>query len=113
MAALAQPPLTAIDLPAARMSRMAVDLLVDMLAGKPPAQPAHVLSQTDLIVRGSTCQVGPAGPPMQDTPGQGGPLGQLDALFHTVEMTRCPAPSTDEGLPSHDAVVISRKEVIG
>lgn len=56
LAAQLWPPLTTIRQPIREIAKLATDLLIDMLEGKPPAQPHHELATT-LIVRESTARV--------------------------------------------------------
>lgn len=58
--ALAHPPITALTLPVDAMSRTAVDVLMEMLAGRAPGQEAHILPFGEMLVRQSTRRVGPA-----------------------------------------------------
>ncbi len=53
LTALARPPITAVRLPAREMTRLAVDLLVDLLAGRWPRRLEHIIP-VELVIRGST-----------------------------------------------------------
>ncbi len=57
---LSHPPITALTLPVDRMSHTAVDVLIEMLAGRPPRQEAHILPFGEMVVRRSVRRAGPA-----------------------------------------------------
>jgi LacI family transcriptional regulator len=70
---MTDPPLTTIEQPIQLMGRLAVEMLVEMLAGREPAQ-RHVRLPTRLIARGSC-----APPPAQ--PGRVIPVDRLEPPF--------------------------------
>jgi DNA-binding LacI/PurR family transcriptional regulator len=47
------PPLTTVRQPIERMGWMAVEMLVNLLKGKPTHQPSQVILPTELVVRQS------------------------------------------------------------
>jgi LacI family transcriptional regulator len=80
---MAQPSITVTDLPVTEMCNLAVDLLVDMIAGRKPRQLEHLLPVT-LIERPSTRRIGPS--LYHNAVGLAGPFGKVrpgDAIPRT------------------------------